>query len=507
MVNNENTSAPETLEGKLENVPSGYGVHPSSTPVVTSSTPDNKTIKAEQPPRIINIRPQTVYETMNEEQLMDEFRTRYQSDERFRDSVYRDLKIGRARKAKLKFKSWILPSSYKKEVESIVHEYVVKLKKALDLQIQIRLFEEEKRKLAEKARTITEKEQVIAETEGAYNELTAKINGETEKINGEFLQQSEEERTALEKQKEFIAQKTNAESIVAEQLKKAILSSELVKKDDKGNANFDNDAMTRKIASICLDEILSGMAATGKGGFMGEIQNSYRGVFSHYEKPRSSMDIRKVDWKKSKIASMKKGFKEPTWPYLVVKRYKGLAKCSIDTAIMMDKSGSMREERWDPAKKTTLAIDALMRRLNPKNNTFLGVFSGDAYSVTPLELMNKVTTDGGGTYINKALDWIIDTLKDKGPSIGYLITDGDPQGEGDIVGETYKSAEKFRHHPDILLRIFAIDADRNMRKTLGEIARRTGGNTAIIYVDKGKIGAKVVEETNNAMKRMRGYVK
>src|SRR3989344_6098631 len=94
-----------------------------------------------------------------------------------------------------------------------------------------------------------------------------------------------------------------------------------------------------------------------------------------------------------------------------------------------------------------------MRQLNPRNHTYLSVYSDLVEELRAAELLREMKA-GGGTRTELALDWMRGKLEKSGPSFAYLITDGDPND----VPATIAAASQYRGLP-IFLRIILIDGD------------------------------------------------
>jgi hypothetical protein len=153
--------------------------------------------------------------------------------------------------------------------------------------------------------------------------------------------------------------------------------------------------------------------------------------------------------------------------------------------------------RFKVAQKTTLAMHALMRRMNPRNNTYLSEYNYAVHERTTADLMTKVKPDGG-TNTHLALDWLIRKLEDSGPALAYLITDGEPN----YVDEAVNSAKRFQQHPHLKLRIFLIDGNIRTEKIVRLIGRAAGPETKVIPVSNYQLAGGAIRDISTAINGM-----
>ncbi len=246
---------------------------------------------------------------------------------------------------------------------------------------------------------------------------------------------------------------------------------------------------------------MSEFAQEGASGFMASVKNSYDGLIAYYAEIDELSELPNVEWRQSIAYSRAHGYRYPQFPYLISGKTddsSSRGRASIDTALSLDISGSMRDDgRFSVGQKTALALSALMRRMNPRNNTYLSVFNYHLEPVTSLKLLREVKPDGG-TLTELALEWLIGTLKDSRPSIAYLMTDGRPNN----IEATVMAARKFRDYPNILLRIFLIDGDAESEEIIRQIGRAAGPSTKVIPVKNYQLPSGLIKEISQAIKGM-----
>jgi len=215
---------------------------------------------------------------------------------------------------------------------------------------------------------------------------------------------------------------------------------------------------------------------------------------------RDLSDLPQVDWTKSIILSRTRGYRTPQHPYLVAGKFEGRGKVSLDTAIAIDNSRSMmNNNRLDAARKTGLAVSALMRKLNPDNETFLAKYSDRLDEISSAELMKLRIS--GATRTDLALKWGLEKLSGRGPSFFYLVTDGVPYPYS-AEKNCYKIAEQYKQHSDIMLRVFLIDGNDNAKKIIRKIGKAAGESTKVIPVESRKLASGVMKELSESMNDM-----
>ncbi len=419
------------------------------------------------------------------EEYVQRFSKRYSGEEAFREIVHNYLGIGFLGRARLSVGKTFFKSWYDKKTDEMVRQYAVQTREQLEEAVrakqELEMLERQEKSLdlqaGEVSRIAEQKQKAVQEYAVAETEKKDSLK----RIESEASAKTSQEEALAAQRQEEIKRKTDAEALVRERLKEHILSSSLVRVSDHGEIRFDDEKMTQKLEDIFLKEIIEGInAEDGHNGFYSKIKSAFDGVVSHWAELEDLGELKDVDWVQSAIYSRTRGYRLPTFPYLIsAKRDPGqtMAKTSIDTAICLDSSGSMENNnRWAVARKTSLATRALMRRLSPNNQSYFACFSNNIYEMTPVELMNS--SPGGGTNTDLALKWLLNKLQGRGPSIAYLATDGAPSVDIDRV---VKAAGMFRDHPYIKLRIILIDGDENTEDITRKIGK-AAGDTKVIPV-------------------------
>ncbi len=465
--------------------------------------------------------PVEAVEVLPLEEYVTRFTNRYSGEPSFQETVHKHLKLGGWRKRKLKLSKFFWRSRYKKQTDEIIKEYATKIREesvdAYKLQQELISLRKSEEELKSKAEGVIKTVETKDTTEEEVLRLQNKKAEELTEAEKAILAKKEEEERIKREQEEEIKRKTEAKALVQEQLKKFISNSPLVQVDN-GVVKFDENKLTEKLSDLFLAEIVAGIEKDDGVGFMSKVKSNYESAITFHDQIEDLTELPDVDWVQSTIFSRTEGYEYPTYPFLMSgKRSLQMerGKVSIDTAICLDTSGSMKGDRMAIASKTTLATHALMRQLNPKNNTFLAHYSENLYPLTPPELAKMGENDPiGGTATYKALDWLLETLKDKPVGIAYLITDGAPcNAANDAIELTIEAAEKFKAHTNISLRIFFIDAgidEETMTeeqikevKARQEIVRKfgmaAGPNTKIIPVEDYQLASGMIKDVDQAI--------
>ncbi|HLC66905.1 MAG TPA: vWA domain-containing protein, partial [Candidatus Nanoarchaeia archaeon] len=299
-----------------------------------------------------------------------------------------------------------------------------------------------------------------------------------------------------------IVQQTDAEQIVRSALTAHLKRSPYLTVDSAGALTFDERKLVQRLESLFLTEIVDGIEQEEGRGFLTRARQRFEHVLSHWGEMEDLSEIAEVDWIESIILSRIRGYRVPVFPHFVVAKYEerpknALGKKSVDTALAIDSSGSMDDNyRFEVAKKAAMATTALLRQLNPKNATYVSHFNNEVYDLSSPELLRQ-TNAGGGTRTEKALEWMIERLKDSGPSLAYLITDGDPND----VTATIAAAGKFKERP-ILLRIFLVDGNARTEEIIREIGRAAGPRTKVIPVRYDALGKDVLRDVSTSIGQM-----
>jgi len=153
-------------------------------------------------------------------------------------------------------------------------------------------------------------------------------------------------------------------------------------------------------------------------------------------------------------------------------------------------------QRWEIAQKTTLALHSLMRKLNPKNNTYLACYDNVITPATTAQMMRELRPNGG-TETDRALYWMRDVLKDSGPSIGYLLTDGAPNSTSAAI----EAAKEFRN-TQIMLNIFLIDGNYDTESITREIGKAAGDRTRVIPVTNYQLATGAIKNIDEVIREM-----
>ena len=435
------------------------------------------------------------------EQQITLFPKKYKEEAPFRKLVNGYLELKRTYKIKLAIGKRMRKSWYEHQVDDIISQYATRIRD--DLQKKLVLEKE----LAEIKAIEENLEGSISEIEKA-NELKreatrAKLDVLAEQGTKEQTLLSEEmERQRLEQQRllerqQQIQLKADAEQIVKEKLEHLVKNSSLIKKTENGSYVFNDHRMMMKLEDMFLDEILDSISHEGRGSFMTKTKNMYSHVVDYYDRASKPSEIKRANWTKSIILSAQHGYRGPVYPFIVVGRGKGKTRGSLDTGVIIDYSGSMKENnRMEAARKTGGAINACMRRLNPDNQTFLAGFSDEVVPLTPKELMHLQPYNSTKTHL--AIDWLYNTLHGRGPAIAYLITDGAP----DSVELAVKSASRFSQNPYLMLRIFLIDGNRDTEEIMRRVGKAAGPRTKIASVKGYQLGGSVIKDIPDVLSEM-----
>jgi len=431
------------------------------------------------------------------------FTKRYQTESSFRKIVHNYLGLTSFGKFKLVLGSWFRPNWYRRKTKEMVTAYAQEVRKGLE---KAREIQEQLMELQNAQQTTDQHEEKLKLVDsnyrlvdGEYKQILDEKGQEEEGVIQSFEQKKQKAEEKLAEQQTKIKEQTDARKIVQQKLQNHIRNSSLVQVGAGGRLEFDEQKMTEKLEDLFLKEIVDGIEKEdGRTGFMTKIKNDYASVFSHWAEIDDLSEIPNVDWIQSMIYSRTKGYSAPVFPYLVAGKGSGLSKTSLDTAVILDSSQSMEEnDRFEIAKKTALATNALMRKLNPKNSTYLAHFRDRVHEVSSLELLNKVRpTNGTNTHL--AIKWLLNTLKDRGPSIAYLITDGYPND----VGAAEKEAKNFHAYPNVLLRIFLIDGDKTSEDIVRQVGKAAGPGTKVIPVKNYQLAGGLIRDVSAAIKGM-----
>jgi hypothetical protein len=484
-----------------------------------------KTVPSSLPPLVSR----TAIETMIEEKVdkkyplldPDEYLTlfteRYKGEDDFRDVVHEYLDLTVFQRAGLAIGKRVFKKWYDQKTDSMVEHYAETVRKGV-LSARDIMHSNLLKKYVEEE--VEEKSSVVKKTNQSYERLENERQSLVERRDQERVdnlvqinQDREKKLRLLERQREEAKAMASAQEVIGSHIRKKIENSSVVKKDSSGILLFDEEKIMGVLENLFLDEIIEGINNEDGGSFFTKIQSEFEGLVSHWEQINDLSELPRVNWIMSTIHSRAFGHQNATFPYLMVGQMEGFQKvnASIDTATCLDTSGSMSTDKLNIAKKTSLSIGALMKRLNPNNECFLSHYNNKLHEVSSIEMYREVTSHGY-TRTDLALNWLVDKLAGRGPSIANLITDGYPYSSGvDAQELAYEAAEKFQDHPYLMLRIYLVDGDAEARgivKKIGKIA--SGGDNVsdkgkkvrFIPVDSSALGGNVIRNVHEAIQGM-----
>lgn len=439
------------------------------------------------------------------EDYVERFTVRYREEETFKDLVHTYLDLTRIGKFKLTLGKYLAPSWYKKETDTIIHEYANKIREAIEIKKELQELQKVEQELRAGADEVIESSTVYDQVQEEFGLAKSSAEEAIGELEDEFADRRklEEERTA--RRRAEIEMKTNVRRLVEKRLREHVVKSELVKVDDHGNLGFDERKIMEKLEDIMLKEVLEGISKQGQSGFLSKVINTFNGVVSHWDYLEDLDELPDVDWVQSIIVGRTKGYRVPQFPYLVSAKRKGRSRGTIDSALALDTSGSMRGVRYEVAKKMSLAYHALMRKLNPKNGTYLAHYDSQLFPVTTKELLDH-RIGRGVTRTDFALEWLYDTLHNRGPCIATLVTDGEPY-DGESAKATMEKcinvAKKFKSDPYIKLRIFLIDGNEYTQNLIRRMGREAGKDTKVCPVGVQDLAGEVIKDIPRAIGEMR----
>ncbi|MDO8556709.1 MAG: hypothetical protein Q7R96_06075 [Nanoarchaeota archaeon] len=440
------------------------------------------------------------------EEYTKRFNERYHKETRFKQIVHVYLNLSRGTRFGLGFKSIFMPGSYKKQTEEIIATYAQKiyqdLEEARKLKQQFEILKEkekEEKEAREAART-AEEERRKALT--AAEQL--RITHEEKQQNITRRAQEEQTRIATERVTalQTIKEKTDIRAFLAKKVREKMLATGLITADEAGSMRFDAQKIVNKLEDMALDNVIEEIEQDDGRGFLRRIQNTYDGLIEYYSSMEDWGELPDVDWRATIIQARRNGRMKPRYQedFITGKRGGSYQRVQphIDSAITMDVSGSMDGARLEMARKTSFATRALMRRLHPDNQNYLSVFNERVREIQPMDLETGNVQAGGGTNTEYALDWLINTLADKKPSIAYLITDGEPNN----LDSTIKAAQRFRDYPHIFLRIFLIDCSEAGIANVRQFGNAAGPETKVIPVKDYQLATGVIRDLPDVLNGM-----
>ncbi len=438
---------------------------------------------------------------------------RYNTEPNFRKIVHAYLKLPPFSLWGLSMSKTFSPKGYEKKKEKLLRRYCETYMQDTETAAEIDALNAEKAQVEEEAARQAKALKEAEEQRRVLADQGANIGNEKARLAGEVAQKFEERKAAVvcqaQEERQRIIESLDASKIVRAQLQGHISKLQYVTVDDQGELKFDESQMVNALEDILLKEIVAGIEASdGRGGFMAKLKETYEGVVKNHEQIESLSQLKDVDWVKSAILSRMKGYPVPTYPYLLVGKRDGYSKVTVPTAVCLDISGSMTQnQRMLIARKTCLALTACMRKADPQNETTLAVYNTELKDVTALELWKEIEP-AGYTATHLALQWLVNKLDGRGPSIAYLITDGRPQTDkpdpekGDAVQQAILAAREFRSHPEIMLRIFLVDGDAEAEKTIRKIGYEAGQNTKVIPVKNYQLAGGTIRNVKDTLRDM-----
>ncbi|MBI2672903.1 hypothetical protein HYX19_01465 [Candidatus Woesearchaeota archaeon] len=449
------------------------------------------------------------HQTIPLERYIETFTERYEREQSFRDIVNRYLGIRFGKRFKISMLKVLKPTSYKREVDVLIKGYAVKIKeeaeKAIVLTKELEELKEAKKDLDSRVDEIETFNQHEQKAEEDYETSVHKKGEAEQQVKQEYGGKIQKEiQDKKEAEKKITSQ--GPEELIRQELAKKILNSPFIKKADSGKLRFDDTALTHKLEDIFLEEIVREIEdKEGKLGFMQRTKSDYEGLIAYFDEIEDLSELSDVDWIDSTIYSRTKGYRVPQFPFLITGKPESKLKVMscLDSAITFDTSGSMEgNKRFEIGQKTTLATHSLMRQLNSKNKVLLTNYSDTISQITTTDLIKSVSPHGG-TRTDLALQWLIDTLKDSGLSLAYLITDGEPtHPSGNPVEECIKIARKFRDYPHILFRIFLIDGNETTENNIRKIGSAAGPNTKVMPIKNYMLPSGMIKDIASSIKEM-----
>ncbi|MBU0666203.1 MAG: hypothetical protein ABIC91_07170 [Nanoarchaeota archaeon] len=420
------------------------------------------------------------------EKYIQQFTTRYKSEGNFKNLVHQYLELTGWNMFGLNFKKKFFKKSYEKQTNDMINVYAEQVyeeqKYAIDIKKDLLALKKAEEELLKNTTEVITTSAELEKTQQEAEKIGTEKKEKKQIIFDEFENKKQQITNDKKKLSEEVVSEFDLNKLVNEKFTECITSTGFIQNDGTGGTEYNVNNLMGRLEEIFLKEIVSGIENEDGSGFMSKVQAKFEGTIDHWDKLSDISEINNVDWIQSTVYSMTKGFRRPQFPYYIAGKY-GMSmvdgKTSIDTAISIDTSGSMEScNRFDIAKKTTLALNALMRKLNPDNKTYLSTFDEDVKEVTTADLYKINVPRGNHTFYANPLNWMFEKLVDKGPSIAYLVTDGLPHDPE----STKKTALLFAEHPYIKLRIVLIGGGSYERETVKEFGMAAGPGTMVIPV-------------------------
>ncbi len=437
----------------------------------------------------------------------DNFYKRYTRESTFREMVHDYLELSVFQRGGLKLGKVFRKKWYGRRTKELIYTYAERIRTE---QQKAQELDKEKAELQKAEEEIRRREEELKKAESSQREAYIKYGkAETEKkaavtaVETTLSQKVQEEELRANEELQQLQQEKNARLLVQQKLTEHLTKSPLLKVNAAGVIEFNEEKLVQRLEDLFLKEIIEGIEQESGSGFISNTIRQYNEVVSHWDELEELGEFGKVDWVRSMIYSRSKGYRRPTFPYLVAAKHEETRKTGrgqIASANIVDSSGSMvNNNRWQAAIKMELSANALMRRLNPDNQTYLAHFNYEVYPVSSAELLRLMNRDpNGGTRTDLALEWLMDTLKEAGPSIANLTTDGYPEGVS--LERVYACARKFRDYPLVKLRIFGVDLDERTKGIVRNIQKEAGAK--VCFVNSNSLGSDVIKDYASAVGEM-----
>jgi hypothetical protein len=445
------------------------------------------------------------------EQFVERYRYKYEHEKSFRQKVLRHLELTRFQKVKLLVTKGLQKVGVKRFYERTVSSHIDQY--ATEHWRDYKTERERLQDLEPGAAVLAQRDVLAQKEERARELLESRIRDAMSEADG-YKSQVAELRVQSEQEAQRIAQEAEARRIeiirahdyraaaknIAE---KAIARSELTKTDERGNVTFDSARIVKKLEDILLDNFVFQIEGNNTGGFMSNLGSMFEEADDEFEYEIDVMDdlgdYMDIDWDASIALSAEHGYHVPTPPHIMVRRQKPvmkrLGRIGVDTATIIDVSGSMFPERFPYAQQMGLAVNGLMRKLSENNESYLGVYGSTARDITG-EGLARYVQENDGTNTGMALDWGLAKLGQSGkPGIVNLITDGEPTDGSNSLW----AADRYKNHPNVLLCIYLIDPDEESKEKMREIGQRAGPDTRFLPIPVDRLGRDVIQSISDSI--------
>ena len=448
--------------------------------------------------------PEKIITVLPVEQYVSLFERRYKNEEPFREIVHTYLGLSNFERFKLDVGEIFLPSWHRKKTGGLVRDYATyireELVKAVGIQSEILAIKRQHEQNIVKKGEIEKISLEVAKAEEEKTSVEQNQSAVIDEIDRQYAQKKEEMQAAIERERERIRNETDARAIVREKIERRIKYSPLIKVRETGEWSFDDDKLAKRLEDVFLDGIIKDIERNEGSGFMAKVKRNFEGVISYYDQIEGLFELSNVDWVQSIILSRTKGYKLPTFPYLISGKpeIKDELTAAIDTAISVDSSGSMDEHnRWQMAQKAALATNALMRRISPKNKIYMSHHGNDTISnMTSAEFIKSIKPyDGTPTHLG--LNRMFEQLCSSKLGIAYLISDGEPNDC--YWQQTLDAAKRYSNVDNILLRIFLIDPNDSSEEKVRKIGAAAGSNTKVMSIKNYHLPNGMIKDVSDAM--------